>query len=101
MRRVLFPLCMLLSCGEPFEASMAKVCNAPSFSGADKVAPEDKARTMGQWLLKNVKNDEVKALVKDMARLSPADRAKLVREGATRAGIEPCPCADYWAAEAL
>ena len=76
---------------------MDALCNCMERSQAATVDPSERARVGMDWAARNVHTGEIKKLLQDMAMAAPAERVKLLRAAADKAGMKACPLADEWA----
>lgn len=81
---------------DDYSADVAKICDVERLSGAD--AEETTARSIiaADWLGRNLTTDRARDLLARVARQGPADKARILREEAKKAGLDGCPTAVAW-----
>jgi hypothetical protein len=72
------------------------LCNAPERSGANKAKDkQERIQILVRYLQTNIKTDEVKKLLQNLASVRPEDRAAIIKGDAKKAGYTgACPMAD-------
>jgi hypothetical protein len=102
MTRRVLPLLaglVLAGCGEKdqsFKEGMEHLCGSPA-NLPSTLSPSEKATAIAEAAEKNVSNDEVKALVKRLVNSEvPGEKVRLLREAATRTGLQRCGLAEIW-----
>jgi hypothetical protein len=80
----------------PFQRDMARICNGEQRSGALSQPPEQRQMLVAQWLATNIETADARSLLAQIVQSAPADKVTLLRDAATRAGIDDCPLIRAW-----
>lgn len=87
-------VCLLTSCTS-YRDDVGTICDAPDKIGdTSKMKPGEKMALMGKYCEENVKSEQGKALLWELASAGRGARNKLLRKEAAKVGINPCHLAD-------
>ena len=101
MRSVGLLLALLLGGCQDYTTGVQTICNAPrDCRECQGVSAEHFDKTMAKHISRSVRNDEARAITETMNQVSDAERAKLLRLAAEKAGLSSCILADRFDARA-
>lgn len=95
MRTLALALALLAAGCQDYTTGVQTICNAPrdcqQCQGAE---PAKRDQLMAQHMSRSVRNEEARALQEKLSKLDDAERAKLLREAAEKAGLSSCILAE-------
>ncbi|ACY17124.1 mucin-associated surface protein (MASP) [Haliangium ochraceum DSM 14365] len=83
-----------------YAAEMADICHAEERSGALELSEAERPFTVAQWLGGRVRSDEGRAFLGALAQVSAAAKPDVLDAEAAKLGLDTCPLADRWRAQA-
>lgn len=79
-----------------YRTDIEKLCEVLARSGADQLAPGDRAFATASWLAANFQTSEVHDYLVQIQPLAPEAKAAALESEAKRVGLVHCALADEW-----